>query len=168
MKRIWVLVIAFVLFSCENQKETRSLNPENWQKRHVILNPSDSLNFGTTYLSVYSHIYGKNEHRTQNLTATISMRNTNIADSVFIRNARYYDTSGDLIRSYFDHPIYIAPLETVEIVIEEVDSDGGSGANFLFDWSVEPGLNEPFFEGVMISTSGQQGLSFSTQGIRVN
>jgi len=58
-------------------------------------------------------------------------------------------------------------METVEIVIDEKDQEGGTGANFLFDWSIKPNSHEPYFEGVMISTSGQQGLSFTTEGKRV-
>ena len=71
------------------------------------------------------------------------------------------------VETYLDHPNYVAPLETVEIVISEKDDTGGSGANFLFDWAIHPGTPEPLFEGIMISTIGSQGLSFTTQGVRV-
>ena len=127
----------------------------------------DSMISGSTYLSVYSEIYSQSEHRTHNLTATVSMRNTNLSDTVFIDKAAYFDTHGNPIRSYFDKPVFIAPMETVEIVIDEVDREGGTGANFLFNWRIKPTSNEPLFEGVMISTSGQQGLSFTTQGKRL-
>ncbi|MCB0641652.1 MAG: DUF3124 domain-containing protein, partial [Phaeodactylibacter sp.] len=78
-----------------------------------------------------------------------------------------YNTSGDLIRTYFQQPIFLKPMETVEIVIDEKDKEGGTGANFLFEWSIKPGLVEPIFEGVMISTLGSQGLSFTTEGLRI-
>ena len=52
-------------------------------------------------------------------------------------------------------------------MIDEVDKEGGTGANFLFEWKLNKKANEPFFEAVMISTSGQQGLSFTTQGRRI-
>ena len=58
-------------------------------------------------------------------------------------------------------------METVEIVIDEMDEQGGTGANFMFDWAMKKTSNEPLFEGVMISTSGQQGLSFTTQGRKI-
>lgn len=95
------------------------------------------------------------------------MRNTNLKDTIYITKADYFDTKGSLIRTYFDEPIYIKPMETVEIVIDEKDQSGGTGANFLFQWSMKHTSHEPYFEGVMISTSGQQGLSFTTQGRRV-
>ena len=102
------------------------------------------------------------------LTATISIRNVNKADTVYINKAEYYNTKGNSIRTYFDKPIFIAPMETVEIVIDERDQEGGTGANFLFDWTIKPNSNDPIFEAIMISTSGQQGLSFTTQGKKIN
>ena len=89
-------------------------------------------------------------------------------DSIYIHHAEYYNTHGELIRSYFEEPIYLSPLETVEIVIDEKDKEGGTGANFIFDWASTSEENEPFFEAVMISTAGQQGLSFTTEGKRIN
>lgn len=165
---IILLLVGIVLISCESNKEVSSLNPENWGKRTISKKLSDSLVSGTTYLSVYSQIYGMTEHRTHDLTATISMRNTNRKDTIFIRKAEYFNTKGDLIRSYFNRPIFLAPMETVEIVIDEIDKEGGTGANFLFEWTIKQTSNEPFFEGIMISTSGQQGLSFSTHGVKVH
>ena len=134
----------------------------------VDLEGQDSLQRGSTYLSVYSEIYSQTEHIKHPLTATISLRNTSHSDTVFVESADYYDTKGQRIRSYFSRPIYLSPMETVEIVIDQVDETGGSGANFLFQWQVKPGVPEPLFEGVMISTSGQQGLSFTTRGVRID
>ncbi len=161
-----ILVIALLCLSCEHEKGVSSISPVNWQKRTVAKLP-DSLIRGTSYLSVYSQIYSQTEHRLHNLTAMISMRNVSLTDSIFIHKAEYFNTEGHHIRTYFYKTIYIAPLETVEIVIDEHDQEGGTGANFIFDWSVKPNTNEPLFEGVMISTSGQQGLSFTTQGHRI-
>lgn len=163
-----IILVAFFIFSCENEKEFSSINPVNWSKRVVNHQLSDSLVAGSTYLSVYSQIYSQSEHRTHDLTATVSLRNTNKIDTIFIEKAEYFDTKGMLIRSYFNKAIYIVPMETVEIIIDENDKIGGSGANFLFEWKTNPTSHEPLFEAVMISTSGQQGLSFSTQGKKLN
>ncbi|MDC6362347.1 MULTISPECIES: DUF3124 domain-containing protein [Flavobacteriaceae] len=169
MRNLALFFLTLLIFSCDKkaQKEVSSVNPINWNNRTVVLSPKDSLANGSSYLSVYSQIYSETEHRTHNLTGTISMRNTNLKDSIFIRKAEYFDTHGNSIRTYFDKPIFIKPMETVEIVIDEKDQSGGTGANFLFHWSIKPTSHEPYFEGVMISTSGQQGLSFTTKGIRV-
>ncbi len=157
----------FLLGACEDKNLQEEAHHENFKKRAVRENILDSLTAGKTYLSVYSRIYSLSEHKPHNLTITASMRNINPKDTVYITKAAYYDTQGKPIRDYFEKPIYIAPLETVEIVIDEVDQEGGSGANFVFDWKIRPGSNEPYFEGVMISTYGTQGLSFTTQGRRI-
>ena len=168
MKQVlWLLIAGMGWVSCENKEEMSSLNPLNWERRMVNGTLADSLESGTTYLSVYSQIYSMTEHRTHNLTVTVSMRNTNRSDTLFINKAEYYDTKGKLIRTYFSRNIFLAPMETVEIVIDQTDQEGGTGANFLFDWMMDPTSNEPLFEGVMISTSGQQGISFTTQGKRI-
>lgn len=156
------------LLSCDDNKKISSYDPVDWAERSVEIDGIDSLNTGSSYLSVYSEIYSQTEHRTHGLTATISMRNVNLEDSIYIKKAEYYDTHGRSIRTYFSEPIFIAPLETVEIVVDETDLEGGTGANFIFDWAINEGSREPHFEGVMISTSGQQGLSFTTQGIRID
>jgi hypothetical protein len=166
---ITTIILACLLLSC-NEKQNDvddDVNNVNWNKREVLTYSADSLITGKTYLSVYSHIYSQSEHKNQNLTATVSMRNINIDDTVFIEKAVYYDTKGEKVRTYIDKPVYIKPLETIEIVILQKDKVGGSGANFIFEWKTKSNIIEPHFESVMISTMGQQGLSFTTQGIRI-
>ena len=169
IKQIFPFVLLLLIAACTDKapKEVSSVDPINWNNRKAKVFVTDSLVQGTSYLSVYSEIYSETEHRTHNLTSTISMRNTNSQDTIYLNKAEYFDTHGNSIRTYFDFPIYIKPMETVEIVIDEKDRSGGTGANFLFQWSIKPTSHEPYFEGVMISTSGQQGLSFTTQGRRV-
>ncbi len=162
-----ISLIALALWSCQDQKEYSSVDPVNWGKRTIRIPEADSLVTGSTYLSVYSQIYSQTEHLTHDLTATVSMRNMNRVDTVYLTSAEYFDTHGNLIRTYFKNVIFIAPMETIEIVIDEHDREGGTGANFLFDWATAAGVTEPHFEAVMISTSGQQGLSFATTGQRL-
>lgn len=166
-KGILLLLFIGLISSCEDEKKISSFNPVNWELRKVENSVIDSLQKGISYLSVYSEIYSQTEHRTHNLTATVSMRNIGRNDTIYIEKAEYFNTKGESIRTYFIHPIYIAPLETVEIVVDETDVEGGTGANFIFEWSAKKSSRDPLFEGVMISTSGQQGLSFTTQGVRV-
>lgn len=166
-KRVLLALITAILFSCENEKTISSYDPVDWEARSVADAVTDSLKKGKSYLSVYSEIYSQTEHRTHNLTSTVSMRNVDMTDTIYIDKAEYFNTKGEPIRIYFDHPIYIAPLETVEIVVDETDITGGTGANFIFEWSKKQSSPEPLFEGVMISTSGQQGLSFTSKGLRI-
>lgn len=171
MNKILITFFTMLLFSsCEKEKkrEVSSIGDEKWVARAVNQPLNDSLVSGTTYLSVYSDIYSLTEHKKIALTATISMRNPNIKDTLYISRAEYFGTDGRSIRTYFDSPIFVSPMETVEIVIEKTDQEGGSGANFIFNWKTTPNSIEPLFEGVMISTTGSQGISFATQGKRIN
>ncbi|GAB1309188.1 hypothetical protein KH5_18710 [Urechidicola sp. KH5] len=137
----------------------------NWENRECTIPTKLKFKKGSTYLSVYSQIYSQDEQITHNLTATISIRNTNSSDTLYIKQADYHNTSGVLIRTYVEKPIFVAPLETIEIIINEKDPAGGTGGNFIFSWVQSKKANKPIFEGVMISTSGQQGLSFVTNGV---
>lgn len=85
-------------------------------------------------------------------------------DSLFLTGAGYYNTKGENIRSYVSSPVFLVPLETIEIVIPRKDTHGGTGGNFLFDWAVRPAAPDPLFEAVMIWTTGNQGISFMTRG----
>lgn len=161
------IIIAFILLSCQETKEISSINPENWSKRIANIKATDTLELGKSYLSIYSQIYSISEHATHNLTAMVSLRNTSDLDTIFILRAEYYDTHGTSIRKYFEKPIFLAPMETTEIIIDEVDVTGGTGSNFIFEWQIPENCSEPLFEGVMSSTMGQQGLSFTTQAKRI-
>lgn len=167
-KTFYFMLLIGLLTSCEEEKSISSYDPVNWETREAKVSSSSSLQEGKTYLSVYSEIYSQSEHKTHGLTATVSMRNVSSTDTIFIKKAEYFSTKGELIRTYFKHPIYIAPMETVEIVVDETDAEGGTGANFIFEWAVKESSSKPLFEGVMISTSGQQGLSFTTSGVHLN
>jgi len=154
------------LYACEKEVKEEVDTQRNQFQRNITHSIPDSLLIGSSYLSVYSQVYNETEHKTYNLTATVSIRNVNRYDTIYIDNAEYFNTRGHAIRKYFKKTLYLAPMETVEIVIDENDKEGGTGANFHFDWRIKPSSNEPLFEAVMISSFGQ-GLSFTTQGKRI-
>lgn len=163
-----LMVFGSTLLACGEVKQEIGHDKVNWENREITSPLHDSLQAGTTYLSVYSQIYSQTDRNTKDLTVTVSLRNTDAKERIFIESAHYYDTKGDLIVSYFSTPIYLEPMETVDIIIDETDQLGGTGGNFIFDWKIKPNCTEPIFEAVMISTAGQQGLSFVTTGKRIN
>jgi hypothetical protein len=107
------------------------------------------------------------KHIAHSLTAMASLRNTSETDSIYILKAFYYDTHGKFIRKYFDFPVYLDPVETTEIIIDEVDIAAGTGSKFIFEWRIPKNYSEPLFEGIMSSTIGQQGLSLTTYAKRI-
>lgn len=165
-KYLYILVIIF-MSSCNKKTEISSVNPKNWSKRAIHLPTKDPLEYGKSYLSIYSEIYSYTEHRTHSLTSMVSMRNTSDLDTIYLLRAEYFDTHGKSVQKYFDHPIFLAPMETTEIIIDENDVSGGTGSNFIFEWKTPKNCPKPLFEGIMTSTMGQQGLSFTTQAIRI-
>lgn len=168
MKSTFILfLLTVVLISCEQPRQLSSTNPINWEKKMVKGAIADSLESGSTFLSIYSQIFLRTEKDEADLTATVSLHNPNIADTVYINKAIYYNTHGTAIRSYIDKTIFIKPMETVQIVIDGIDNEGGTGANFIFDWQIKPNTITPLFEAVMISNYGQQGISFVTEGKRI-
>ncbi|WP_165748913.1 DUF3124 domain-containing protein [Cellulophaga sp. Z1A5H] len=160
--------LLFIFASCEDKEPKSSDTNLNWKQRMHTTTLPDSLESGSTYLSVYSQIYSVTEHVTHDLTATVSIRNTSRKDTLYITKGEYFDSQGKHLNTYIDKTIYLNPLETLAIVIAEKDKEGGPGANFIFDWQVKPSTSEPLFESVMISTSGSQGLSFTTQGKKID
>ena len=165
-----VILATLIVLSCNetsNQNEIETLAPIDWSNKITPLPVQDSLDYGKTYLSVYSQIYSYTAHTSLDLTATVSIRNTSEIDTIYLLKADYFDTHGNSIHSYVKNPIALNKTETLEIVIAESDKTGGTGANFIFDWAKKTSTSEPIFEAVMISTYGQQGLSFTTHGKRV-
>ena len=166
-KIIKIIFISLIFLSCQSEIDKNLVQQPDWvSRKSEIINFNDYIQ-GKTYLPVYSHIYHIHEHQTFDLTITISIRNVSMTDTVYILKADYYNTVGTNVRQYIKDPVFLKPLETVEIIIEDRDMEGGSGANFIFDWAMENDKNFPLFESVMISPYEQEGLAFSTRGVRI-
>jgi hypothetical protein len=118
------------------------------------------------YVPVYSSIYtGLNIKKTLiDLAATVSVRNVSTRHPLVLEVVRYYDSSGKAIRDYIDRPSELAPLATVEFVIQRADATGGPGANFMIEWKGAADMDEPLVEAVMIGQSGNAGISFTSAG----
>ena len=157
-----------LLGSCKDLKNEEipvEILDEHMLDRRVNTAIVDSL-IRQVYVPIYSDIYNQTRDTRTMLTATLSIRNTSIRDSLFVSTIDYYNTQGDLVRSYIDSPIYLKPMESIDYVIEQQDNSGGSGANFLIDWYSKKQLN-PLFQAVMVGGLGAQAFSFTTDGIEL-
>lgn len=124
-----------------------------------------SLSLGQTiYVPIYSHIYHRDRSGVFNLTATLSIRNTDRYSSIVLDSVWYYDKDGKLVERYIQDSVLLPPLGSVDYVVEEHDVRGGAGASFIVEWSSETGVTEPVVQAVMVSTRSSQGLSFLTEG----
>jgi hypothetical protein len=112
------------------------------------------------YVPVYSHIY-YDGGRPYLLETTLSIRNVDPNEPVYVSKADYFDTGGKLSKQKIDRLIELKPLQTIEFLIERHDLSGGSGANFIVEWhAVDKSVHAPLIEAVMVGRSGTNAISF--------
>ncbi|GAB6095299.1 DUF3124 domain-containing protein [Desulfatiferula olefinivorans] len=116
------------------------------------------------YVPAYSHIYSGNTERPFLLAVTLSVRNVDPGRSITITVVDYYATQGMHLKHYLTGPKTLKPLESLRYVIPESDKSGGSGANFMVEWTSDRPVNPPIVEAVMIGAQSQQGISFTSRG----
>ena len=161
------LLVVLLMISCKEGSDSGPAAEKNLDAQKAEIAAVDSLEVLKTYLPIYSQIYQFTAERTYDLTTTISIRNISMKDRLYVLEANYYDSSGKVIRALIEEPVYLEPLQTAEFVINELENEGGSGGNVIFNWAIADPRNEPLYEAIMISTYGGQGLSFTSRGIRI-
>lgn len=120
------------------------------------------------YLAIYSHLYHGDVHPktgkpSETLVSThVSIRNTDPATALKVLGARYYNTEGKLLREFLPRPQSIPPLGTYELYVPRSDSSGGSGANFIIDWTAEKPINPPIVEALHADIREARTLLFVT------
>lgn len=120
------------------------------------------------YVPAYSSIYATSAHRTLPLTVTLSVRNVDPDHEIVLRSARYFDTAGKLLKENVPAARLLPPLATYEHVVEFTDETGGTGANFLVEWtSTDAAAVSPLVETVHLQTVSGRGVSFTSRGVVV-
>lgn len=102
-----------------------------------------------------------------NLTTTVSISNIDPYQDIYILSVDYYNTEGEKQENLFPETVEIGPMKTINFVVDRMDTRGGTGANFLFEWSAYSMINRPLIQAVMITTVNQQGISFVTKGVQI-
>ncbi|MBL7967472.1 MAG: DUF3124 domain-containing protein [Prolixibacteraceae bacterium] len=161
----FLVVILIVFISCSKSKvpETKHHSDYHFTSVERAALPQQEM----VYIPIYSDIYYVDSKHTFSLTATLSIRNTSFKDSIYVFSIDYYNSGGQKVRRYNESTLLVKPMESVEFVVENKDDTGGVGANFVVEWGAKLGAQKPFFQGIMIGTTGQQGISFTTEGIVV-
>lgn len=178
MKRILALAVlslagAGLLAGCgddvEDDVATRAVaggSGADMSRLAELRNP-DSTVGQLVYVPVYSSAFHQSGSRRYPLTATLSVHNVDLERDIELTAVIYLDTHGDPVSTFLREPVTVPPLSTRQFVIPDTDDSGGTGANFLVRWESRSTGAEPLVEALMISTSGQQGLSFTTRGVVV-
>lgn len=168
LKIITVMVSILALTSCSSQQVDRQAiaqpTPVSVEPKVPAEVDRNRIVGQTIYVPIYSHIYIRDKGRVINLTATLSIRNTDGQNPISITSARYYDTNGALVKEYVNEPLRLTPMASTDFVVAEDDTSGGVGANFIVEWGAGVEVTEPVVEAIMISAASQQGISFVSAG----
>ena len=112
------------------------------------------------YVPVYSYIY-YDGGRPYLLETTLSIRNIDPNEPIYVSVVDYYDTQGELDRSFVDRLLRLKPLQTISFLVERKDVGGGAGANFIVEWhATSKSAAAPLIEAVMVGRSGTNAISF--------
>lgn len=145
-----------------------SLEELSWNKRTANIDNTDSLNLNTSYLSIFPQIINKTKQKTYNFSSTISLRNTSQKDTIHLFQISYYDRHGKLLKPYLKKPIYMVPMEVLEITLDEINVSEDMGSSFIIVWKTPTDCPEPIFLAVMLSDEGTHDVIFTTQAKRLN
>ena len=118
----------------------------------------------TVYVPAYSTVYSGPRKNPFQLATMLSIRNTDMTNSIRVNTIDYYDNDGRLVKRYLDKPQSLAPMATTHLYLEERDVRGGFGANFIVRWNADRVINVPIIECLMIGATGGQGISFVSPG----
>jgi hypothetical protein len=116
------------------------------------------------YVPIYSSIFYNDRKRTLELSATLSVHNVDPKKPITLARVDYYDTKGKLLRGYLEKAVTLAPFETHNFIVEKSDTSGGTGANFLVEWSSDEKVVSPLVESLMVSVLTSQAVCFTSQG----
>ncbi|BCL36305.1 DUF3124 domain-containing protein [Nostoc sp. MS1] len=167
-QHLYLAITVLILTSCQSdiQSKSQSDNPLATPYPKVVTLDKDfqPVTGQTIYVPVYSHIYHHNRKEVFNLSATLSICNTDLNNQIIITSVRYYDSNGKLLKQYLEKPIQLDALSAYDFFITRDDVSGGVGANFIVEWVAAKTVSQPIIEAVMIGTDFQQGISFISPG----
>ena len=117
----------------------------------------------TVYVPVYSHIYVQ-AGRPFLLETTLSVRNTDPDETIQVTSVRYYDTNGKQVETFVEKPLQLNPLATIEFLVPQQKTEGGSGANFMVEWVSDTKVSKPIIEAVMVGLEEKKAVSIVRPG----
>ena len=162
---IFITLSFLILTGCtgNNLEKIKKRSHPSHAYNYVDIDTSSLHYLETDYVPIYSDIYYQNGTKRYPLTATISIRNISLSDSVYLISAVYYDSYVNRLEDYVDSTFLISPLESIEFVVESIENIGGAGANFIIEWGATSYSNQLLIQSIMIGTYEQQGISFTTE-----
>lgn len=172
MKKItaYFALIVF-LFSCTKTNPDLIKESENMLDVNQLEQGSIDLSFrDTIYIPMYTEIYMEHDSWKLKLTPTISIRNTSLKDTIYVEEIDHYNSHGELVHQYHDKILFLGPLQSIEYVVAERESESEAmiGGSFIIKWGANTSKVKPIFQGIMVSSHGPQGISFLTEGVSIS
>ncbi len=160
----WLAVVVLMLLvGCTATETTVTATPGTAQTEPIKIEDLDVATGQTVYVPAYSEIYYA-PGRTLGLAVTLSIHNTDLNRPIVVTAVRYYNAQGQLVKDFLAQPQQLGPLAAADFFVEQHNSGGGLGSNFIVEWVAERPVYEPVVEAVMIGTISSQGISFISPG----
>jgi hypothetical protein len=142
--------------------EKKNSNQEHFQ----ILNQKidETLEKKTIYIPVYSHMYISSDNYIK-MSISLNVRNTDIAEDLYIESIDYYNTEGKLVKNYIAQPHILKPMGSVDFIVDLEDMNGGNGAKFLVKFASKSNVSTPIIQAIMSHIVGNNHVVFVTEGV---
>jgi len=163
IKTLVYSILVWLLVECTPSQETAK-GPV--VRRYTVV----TVNFDTlayrqkVYVPTYTEVYSNAEDQYFPLFTSLSVRNTSLSESIYVKAVDYYDTEGTHLKNYLTKTIILKPLQSVEFPVRRGEQ-GGAGANFIVNWGSNTSGLKPVIQAIMIGSAYQQGISFVTEGV---
>lgn len=163
-----IVLIVFFVVGCGEQQGTNVVEAiEQADHFRPARQPEGKMNQRhTVYVPAYSHIYTSKDKR-EVMAVTLSIRNTDFANSLWVKKVLYYNTQGDLIESFLPTLHVLDPMASIDFVVNLTDMRGGSGANFIIEWAGVEELTTPIFQAVMVNVNVPKAFAFIADGVTI-
>jgi hypothetical protein len=164
-------LLSIMLLAACSENAAQIEPPESWQSHLKPANLDSNFNAaagGTIYVPVYSSIYLENNRKMTDLTGTLSIRNTDLHNPIILKFIDYYSTDGKLVTHLMTQPLELAAMGAADVVVPRTHVSGGTGANFLVEWTAAEKVSEPLVEAVMVNAGAGGNISFVSRGVVVS
>jgi hypothetical protein len=167
-KTIIILLLSTFLISCEENKFKLQYDHQNVLYVDKADLPNLEIN-ESIYVPAYSDLYYESHQRKTYFTVILSIRNISFTDTLYFTDIDYYSSHGKLLRKYIDKVLVLRPMESMEYIVEESEREGGTGANFVVNYSAKETMkNEPFIESIMMGNLDNYRFAFTSPSVKIN
>jgi hypothetical protein len=124
------------------------------------------------YLPVYAYIqYGDLDRsgtaRQLQVSALVSIHNTDLDKPITLLSARYFGTDGKFLRNFVASPRVLKPMETLEFLVERREVSGGSGSNFVIQWESAAAVSPPLAQALHVEVQTNRAVVFITDAVPI-